>query len=212
MQKDIFQLIPDFDQLLENKTFDELSISEKKAVMQCITPEEYEQYRNAFVMLKTEIKPKHRLKPADDLRKVLLNAFDKKYSHKPDNYFKRIVTYKLPVYQIGIAAALLFAFVWFIDSPTEKINYVTTCDTIYVEKPVYNEIVKKQEVNNETIVATKTTEKQVPKKRIVNEKPNYYKEYLANNILSKMQTVSNMKKGKNIGKDSVLLAWITPVY
>ncbi len=212
MQKDIFQLIPDFDQLLENKTFDELSISEKAAVMQCITPEEYEQYRNAFVMLKTEIKQKHRIKPDDNLRHLLLTAFDNKYSYKTDSYFKRIVTYKLPVYQVGIAAALIIAFVWFFNSPAEKINYVNTCDTVYVEKPVYTEIIKMQEVVNEVKPVKKTTEKPVVKKKIPVEKPNYYKENLAYNVLSKMQKVNNMKRGKNIGKDSVLLAWITPVY
>lgn len=210
MQKDIFQIIANFDQLLENKTFDELDISEKEMVLQHITPEEYEQYRNAFFMLKAEIKLRNKLIPDTDMKASLMQAFDQKYSPKADNVFMRMINYKMPVYQIGIAAALILAFVWFGKIPAEKIKYVNTRDTVYIEKPVYTEIVKEQPIVKENSSTPKKPLIQTAKKQITIEKPNNYKEYMANNILSKMQSVYEMKRGKNIGKDSVLLAWITP--
>lgn len=210
MQKDIFQLIADFDQLLETKTFDELSISEKEKVLQHISPEDYEQYRQSFFMLKTGIK-QQQLKPDLLRKKALMQAFDQKHSHKSDTFIMRFVNYKIPLYQTGIAAALILAFVWFFNNPAEKIKYVNTTDTVYVEKPVYTEVVKNQDVIDDIKPTHKTSVKQASKKTLSKEKPNYYKEYLANNILSKMQSVHEMKRGNNIGKDSVLLAWIMPV-
>ncbi len=210
MQKDIFQQIPNFDQLLENKTFDELSISEKEMVLQHITPEDYEQYRSAFFKLKSEIK-QQQLKPDLLRKKALMQAFDQKYNQKSDTFIMRFVNYKIPLYQTGIAATLILVFVWFFHNPVEKIKYVNTTDTVYVEKPVYTEVVKKPELIKEVKPEQKTAVKQASKKTLPTEKPNYYKENLANNILSKMQSVHEMKRGNNIGKDSVLLAWIMPV-
>lgn len=210
MQEDIFQQIPDFDQWLENKSFDELSISEKEMLLQHLTPEAYEEYRNAFFLLKSGIK-KQDLKPDERRKTALMHAFDQKYNKKSDSRFMQIINYKIPLYQTGIAAALILAFVWFFNNPSEKIKYVNTTDTVYVEKPVYTEVVKNQEITKDKKVLQKAVVKQSGKKIKPDEKPNYYKEYLANNILSKMQTVQEMKRGKNIGKDSILLAWIMPV-
>lgn len=210
MQEDIFQQIPDFDQWLENKSFDELSISEKEMLLQHLTPEAYEEYRNAFFLLKSGIK-KQDLKPDERRKTALMHAFDQKYNKKSDSRFMQIINYKIPLYQTGIAAALILAFVWFFNNPSEKIKYVNTTDTVYVEKPVYTEVVKNQEITKNKKVLQKAVVKQSGKKIKPDEKPNYYKEYLANNILSKMQTVQEMKRGKNIGKDSILLAWIIPV-
>lgn len=210
MQKDIFQQIPDFDQWLENKSFDELNISEKEMILQHLTPEAYEEYRNAFFMLKSGLKQQN-LKPDERRKTALMHAFDQKYNKKSDSRIMQIINYKIPLYQTGIAAALILAFVLFFNNPSEKIKYVNTTDTIYVEKPIYTEVVKNQEITKERKALQKTVAKQSGKKIKHDEKPNYYKENLANNILSKMQTVQEMKRGKNIGKDSMLLAWIVPV-
>lgn len=211
MQKDIFQIITDFDELLECKAFDELSIAEKEKVLQCITPEEYEQYRNNLFILKSEMKFRDSIEPKSDIKQSLMQAYDRKYGKKKvvSGLIFAALNHKLPVYQVSIAAALIIVFLWYYNRPEEKIRYVNTTDTVYVEKPIYVEVKKKHEIEQPAIKKNKSVDKILVKEKKV-EKPNLYKEYLAYNILSKMQSIKENKCGQSIKNDSMIMSLMSP--
>jgi len=212
MQRDIFQTIPGFDLLLETQSFNELSPADKEKVLQWMTAEEYTQYRNSFYLLKKEITSVQKIHPDPDTKRVLMQAFDKKYGKKKtaSGLLLIALNYKLPVYQTGLAAALIFAFLWFGNPSVDKLKYVHPIDTVYVEKPAY---AFKPDHSAEETITNYQAVKQV-KKRWINKKktirPNYYIASLTYPIISKMQSMRQIKCGQSVDKDTVLMAWISP--
>ena len=212
MQKDIFQTIPDFDKLLENQAFDELNLTDKEKILQCMTAEEYDLYRDSFFMLKKEIKSVQSIHTDTDVKKFLIKAFNKKYGKKKltSGLLSTVLNYKLPVYQTGLAAALILAFFWFGNQTADKIKYVNTIDTVYVEKPVValkSDIPSVQTKSVDQIVVQRNKKPTTKGKML---RPNFYKEYLTNNIMSKIQSSHKVKRGQSVDKDSMLLALVSP--
>lgn len=89
----------DFDELLLNKTFDELSLEEKEFVHNGIgSREDYEDMRT--VLLNIQNSDVDVLTPADSVKESLLEQFDKTRR----GTIRELI--RMPAFQIGIAASL----------------------------------------------------------------------------------------------------------
>jgi hypothetical protein len=147
----ILNFLPDFETLLRTKSFEDLTSSEKIAVLKFITTEEYETMRsNAARVIETFSEEEKYLEIDKDLENVLLNRL----RNKKEKSFagiagisSLILGFKIPVYQVVI---LLLAGLFLVPKSDTKIVTklmpVSRVDTIFVEKPI-NRIASERYVN-----------------------------------------------------------------
>ncbi|MEO1415829.1 MAG: hypothetical protein AAFW00_11140 [Bacteroidota bacterium] len=116
--------------LLEHKSFDTLSPSEKEQVLLQVSEEEYHHMRQFLLMTRRAFSDTPNLKPREDLRGKLHNAMQNK---KPQQKVLSILRYPLPVWQVAAAIAMIFIGVNFV-TPQYPENYhsdhaIVTADT-----------------------------------------------------------------------------------
>jgi hypothetical protein len=137
----ILNFLPDFETLLRTKSFEDLTSSEKLAVLKFMTTEEYETMRsNAARVIETFSEEEKYLEIDKDLENVLLNRLRNKKEKSFTGIagiLSLILGFKIPVYQVAI---LLLAGLFLIPKSDTKIVTklmpVSRVDTVFVEKPI----------------------------------------------------------------------------
>jgi hypothetical protein len=137
----ILNFLPDFETLLITKSFEDLTSSEKLAVLKFMTTEEYETMRsNAARVIETFSEEEKYLEIDKDLENVLLNRLRNKKEKSFTGIagiLSLILGFKIPVYQVAI---LLLAGLFLIPKSDTKIVTklmpVSRVDTVFVEKPI----------------------------------------------------------------------------
>jgi hypothetical protein len=137
----ILNFLPDFETLLRTKSFEDLTSSEKLAVLNFMTTEEYETMRsNAARVIETFSEEEKYLEIDKDLENVLLNRLRNKKEKSFTGIagiLSLILGFKIPVYQVAI---LLLAGLFLIPKSDTKIVTklmpVSRVDTVFVEKPI----------------------------------------------------------------------------
>jgi hypothetical protein len=137
----ILNFLPDFETLLITKSFEDLTSSEKFAVLNFMTTEEYETMRsNAARVIETFSEEEKYLEIDKDLENVLLNRLRNKKEKSFTGIagiLSLILGFKIPVYQVAI---LLLAGLFLIPKSDTKIVTklmpVLRVDTVFVEKPI----------------------------------------------------------------------------
>jgi len=147
MEKTIFDLIPDFDLLLEKIPFRDLDTEKKKIILRFFSEEEYGKLQEMILLSKQNIlQGKTALKPNPDIKHRILmdHAPHRPLAARP---IFRFLTYRIPLYQAGLAASVLLLIIFYfllrsIPSPGETVladtvyldKIITRKDTVWVEK------------------------------------------------------------------------------
>ena len=149
----ILNFLPDFETLLRTKSFEDLTSSEKFAVLKFMTTEEYETMRsNAARVIETFSEEEKYLEIDKNLENVLLNRLRNKKEKSFTGIagiLSLILGFKIPVYQVAI---LLLAGLFLVPKSDTKIVTklmpVSRVDTVFVEKPINR--ITSEKYNNKT--------------------------------------------------------------
>jgi hypothetical protein len=221
MDEMIFDKIPGWDNLLKEKAFAELSPSEKKRVLQFMSEEEYGELRlpllNATNVFMAE---SHQIKPDPDFRQQLMDRFAGKQQKKSKvSAFLHILTYRIPAYQVGIAALFLVFIALYINRKDSKRNNtgnsISKIDTVYIlkdqstatlarntQEPIVSSLISRNPVKS-SFPASKS---QISASAI----PDRYSEQLMN--MNRLVGMSHKtKKGNNALDDSLLMKLLVTV-
>lgn len=140
MEENIFDALPDFDRLLEQKSFKSLSDHERELVLQFITEEDYTQFRESVLVAKQEKNSRtHPLSPDPSVKNRLLQTFrfvETSPSPPLPGVFSRFLSYGIPVYKAGIAASVLLFLVFYLLLQNYRMaGQLAVADTVYIDKP-----------------------------------------------------------------------------
>jgi hypothetical protein len=227
MNEKIFEKLPDFDKLLEKKSFKELSDSEKIIILEYLTEEEYENYREIILesreMFRSELTT---LKPEPEMKGILLAQFKTKKPPQKSralSLLTAMLNYRLPVYKLGFAVSIVFIFILFFRPGVFKdTNYITKIDTLFIEKEIK---VSVPDTQANQIITASTREHNTEKPDYVNsieEKSDYETEQnkeniafnidILNNSLNNIEAARRMRSGRSINDDSLVLKYLVTVY
>jgi len=141
MEENIFDALPGFDRMLEQKTFAALSERERGLVLQFITEEDYTRFRESVrVVQPGRDSREHPLTPDPLVKDRLMQTFSSagiSPSSTVPGMLSRFLSYRIPFYQAGLAASVLLFFVFYLFLQNYRMaRQVAIADTVYVDKPV----------------------------------------------------------------------------
>jgi hypothetical protein len=220
MDEMMFDKMPGFDKLLKSKDFDDLSESEKSLVMQFMSREEYEALRipihNAYRVFSKE---SENIIPDPRIRQQLLDKFGsmKRPGANP-SLIRKVFTYRIPVYQAGIAAVMLLCIAIYFgrvrSGITESSGLAIKTDTIFIEKLV-------EKPGQDAIAQVSVPPAKKPGSHLLGKlqtskiRQNYaLPERYASQVRNMEKLVSmnrNAKKGRNAEDDSLLMKLLVTV-
>jgi len=145
MMDDIFNLLPDFETLLRTKSFEDLSSSEKSAVLKFMTIEEYEAMKsNTSKIIEAFSEEETYLSLDRNIENVLVSRLHQKkkgFFFSITEFLSLIFRLKIPVYQ---AAVLLLAVLFLFPKPGSQIvtniRPVSKIDTVFIEKSINSSV------------------------------------------------------------------------
>jgi hypothetical protein len=140
MKKNILKNIPNIEDILDKKSFEELTGSEKEIVLKYLSKEEYDVFRQTILNCESFFSEESSLVTPDArIKDSLLEKFELKKTAKKRNILSviiKILNYKFPVYKIGFALSILALFsLLFKKTDFENTKYIVQKDTVFVEKP-----------------------------------------------------------------------------
>jgi hypothetical protein len=143
MEENIFDALPGFDRMLEQKTFEELSDRERNLVLQFITEEDYTLFRESVVISqkrRSNGDPATTITPDPSVKNRLMQTFrpdENSPSPTVPGTLSRFLSYRIPLYQAGLAASVLLFLVFYLFLQNYRMPVrVAVADTVYVDKPV----------------------------------------------------------------------------
>jgi len=203
MKDDILNIIPDFESLLRNKGFAELSSNEKASVMQFMTIEEYESMRsNTARVIELFSKEEKNLTIDKNLEPDLVNRLRKKKEKSITWILSFCLAFRVPVYQVAIL--LLAGFLLIPKSNLKIVTQVLSIfriDTVFIEKSINSLASDKR--GNLTSIIHPGEKNRISKPHISKVRPiliNQSSPYFAN-IITHFQSEKN---GHAIENDSTL--------
>jgi hypothetical protein len=214
MEENIFEKIPELDKLLENKSFSELSGSEKKEVLRYMNPEEYEASREFILESKKQfLHERNTLTPDPSIRTRLLERMESNSRTKTGftEMLRSLLTFRIPVYQPAFTIAILVVLLFILTGRNhETVRYLARTDTVYVEKPTVAVTTAQNEPFHEKKVAVspvkkKTTEKKLESLISSGKKANLIHKLYAENAYQKIQLTTSFKGGRSASDDSALM-------
>jgi hypothetical protein len=224
MSKKILTEIPDIENIPENKTFDELTESEKAKVLELMSINEYNLYRNTILRSKLLFSQEtEAISPDPSIKDKLMLEFRNKNSIKGKNFFHKlnqIINYKIPIYKIGFAFSVIIAFTLFFRQwNNESLKYINITDTVYVEKIVKQNkadsgLIEKPAFGNKSNKTLKmdTSQNDFQKNNYIKSETVYerhsYENFTIENTMKNIEIIDKMKKGRSIDEDSLLLKFL----
>ena len=199
----ILNFLPDFETLLRTKSFEDLTSSEKFAVLKFMTTEEYETMRShAARFIETFSEEEKYLEIDKNLENVLLNRLRNKKEKSfagIAGILSLILEFKIPVYQVAI---LLLAGLFLVPKSDTKIVTklmpVSRVDTVFVEKPINR--IASEKYDNKTYNIYPVGKKLISNQHISKIRPvlsNTHSPFFAN-LVNQFQ---NEKTGRPIESD-----------
>lgn len=128
-------------ELMENKTFEELTISEKSLVLHLITETEYNERHSSLLQMKKELKTEAKeLKANENIRLAALQALRKKQDTKKPPIIPFLFSYKVPVWMTAAAILLIMlVFPSIFKTDVNKLQLAVR-DTVYVDRIIKDTI------------------------------------------------------------------------
>jgi hypothetical protein len=214
MEENIFDAMPGFDRLLEQKPFEALSIREREQVLQFISAEDYNRFREC-VLIAQSGKPRREslIAPDPSVKSRLLQTFvsdDKPPAKSTAPSFPGFLNYRIPVYQAGIAASVLLFLVFYLLLQNYRMPVrMAVADTVYVDRPVLlkdtvwleKSLVNSPETANVRHPHTRTRD--IPSTPTVNGNQLYARQM--QDAMDRMSVISGLGKDKSVNHDAGLM-------
>jgi hypothetical protein len=214
MKENIFNLIPDSEDLVKRKSFNELSPAEKSQFLEYMTVEEYESIRQSLLIIKSAFKKEEeQFSSEDEIKNKLLAVFPSKerktIRHFYDPVF-HLLNVKIPAYQtvIIVIIAVILSFKISNTGSTENVSESKT-DTVYIDRilnvPKSAESkfdADKENVQKNDIANIRTTKnKLIPNFNVETDKQNIILKQNLNILLNNINLVQNSKYGRTLEND-----------
>jgi hypothetical protein len=214
MEESLFEKIPQLEELLETKTFSELSGREQEAVTQYMKQEEYNAYHEIILKSKNRFAYENKtITPDPAIHERLLAKMENKRPHQPSVFdiLHKLLTTRVPVYQPAFAiAAIVVLFIILNNKSHETIRYLARNDTIYLGKHIPALPLQKQ-TSLKIVTVTSTNTKKTDSKKpfhaeMTDERINHtHNDQYVENAYQKIQLVSLFKRGRTALDDSALI-------
>ena len=218
MEENLFNKIPGLENILESRSFEELTASEKNKVLGFMTGEEYENLRETMLKSKAMFAAEQKSLTADPaIRKKLLARMEQKGSAVEGAripVLQSLFAFRIPAYQAVFAiAALVLLFFFLRNEKPEAIRYLTKTDTIYLKQEIAQTEVPSQKTgqtmktksvkeNKTGGVIRKEHESKTKNQPVIPQ--NQYVE----NAYQKIKMVNLLKAGSRASDDSVLMRFL----
>jgi hypothetical protein len=218
MKENIFNALPGFDRLLEQKPFDSLSEMEKEEVLKFITEEDYNLFREAVLVAHHGIPP---IAPDPSVKNRLLQTsfpVEKSQPASTSGTLSRLLNYSIPLYQAGIAASFLLLVVFYLLLQNYRMpGQVAIADTVYVDKPILRKDtvwLEKPEVSKPEKAMAEKHQRKIYKKNPI-EQPLPENQIYASQMrdaMSRMSIISSLGKDKSLTRDASLMKMVAVGY
>jgi hypothetical protein len=210
MNKNIYP--QDVLDLLFNKDFDALSLQEQKIVVAYFNPQEYRNFRSAFLLVTSALKKEqsaHIHVPVSG--KVLLDkAFARKYKRESKIFdpLLAFLNYRIPAWQIISSILLIIGAVWYMrlqEIQKALTDQAASIDTVFIEKelPLHMDTVYLISKQNETIKTgyPKVLDKREPEENTSRKIFHGDGYYMQNIHIADFKNMNNL--GRSIKEDSL---------
>ena len=132
-------------ELMEKKTFEELTMSEKSLVLHLVTETEYNERHKSLLQMKKELKSEaSELKANENIRLAALQALREKQEIKKTPIIPFLFSYKVPVWMAAAAILLIMLLLPSVFktgiNKLESNKQLTVRDTVYVDRIVKDTI------------------------------------------------------------------------
>jgi hypothetical protein len=197
--------------LLETKSFAQLSETEKNDVLQYISMEEYEGLHTAAIYTKASMKNEVPVMTDSSQKDLLMKRFMEKYPH---DSFEMVMNKPVQLWKVAAMFLLLAGSGAMMMIQAKKnaveVQYITQLDTVYLEKEqkvatIYDTIYLMEEVQKKDKPA-RSAHKDVIYKSTGEAFPAEYEDINRISIKAKDQPI-NTTKGSNIKDDSLINAY-----
>lgn len=226
MEKDIFDLIPDFDLILEKSAFRDLNPEQKEVIRGYFSEEEYAKLREMIRISKQyNLAGKPTLKPNPAVKERIFENLAPK-PPRAARVISDVLNYRIPLYQVGLAASVLLIFFFYFMLRTEsslrqtiltdtvfKERVISQRDTVWIEKPFLRDrsTERSAHVNHETREPVLTGAS--PEKGGLGSVPvSIYARRQMKDALSRISLLAATPHENSISTDSLLLRLVTAVY
>jgi hypothetical protein len=214
MEENIFNALPGFDRMLEQKTFEALSVREKDLVLRFITKEEYNLFREAVqVSRHGKLSGEPLLTPDPSVKSRLMQTFgpaERPQSVPVSGTISRCLSYRIPLYQAALAASVLLFLVFYLLLQNDRMPVqVAIADTVYIDKPVLQKDtiwLEKPEVNKPNKQQGGKRHPKagnIPSAQSLPENPLYISQM--HDAMSRMSLISGLGKDKSVHHDAGLM-------
>jgi hypothetical protein len=214
MEENIFDAIPGFDRLLEEKTFEALSVREKDQVLQFISREDYNRFREAVLVAQHgKRRQEPPVTPDPSVKNRLMQHFGSE-SIPPSGSIilslSRILNHRIPFYQAALAASVLLFMVIFLLLQNHRMPLrMAVADTVYLDRPMLLKdtvwLEKSREKSPETAKVNpshpETKNPSFPQS--INENPLYTRQ--VEDAMRRMSVISGLGKDKSVNRDAGLM-------
>jgi len=214
MEENIFGALPGFDRLLGQKTFEELSSRERDLVLQFITEEDYALFRES-VLVARQWRSRGELPVIPDpaVKNSLMQTFRPVEKSPPATVpgtLSRFFSYRIPLYQAGLAASVLLFLVLYLFLQSYRMPVMlAVADTVYVDRPVRlrdTVWLEKPEVNRPGMVPAVIRNHKAgsaPVFHFLPENPVYDSQM--RDAMNRMSVISGLGKDRSVDHDAGLM-------
>jgi hypothetical protein len=214
MEENIFDAIPGFDRLLEEKTFEALSGRERDQVLQFISREDYNRFREAVLVAQHGMHRREpHITPDPSVKNRLMQQFGSESTPPSGSIFlslSRLLNHRIPFYQAAIAASVLLFMVIFLllQNPRMPLR-MAVADTVYVDRPMLIKDTVWLEKSEENSPETERVSHSQPETRdhsfaqSINENPLYTRQ--VDEAMRRMSVISGLGKDKSVNHDAGLM-------
>ena len=214
MEENIFDAIPGFDRLLEEKTFEALSGRERDLVLQFISREEYNHFRETVMVAKRGMyRREPPIAPDPSVKKRLIQRFgsDATTPASPSSLsLSRLLNHRIPLYQAALAASVFIFMVIFLLLQNHRMPVgVAVADTVYVDRPMLLKdtvwLEKSGKKGPETVMIRHSRPEPrgpVPA-RSINENPLYTRQM--DDAMRRVSVISGLENDRSVNNDAGLM-------
>ena len=214
MEENIFDAIPGFDRLLEEKTFEALSGRERDQVLQFISREDYNCFREAVLVAQHGKNRREPLiTPDPSVKNRLMQHFGSESTPPSGSIIlslSRLLNHHIPFYQAALAASVLIFMVIFLLLQNHRMPLrMAVADTVYVDRPMLLKDTVWLEKSRENGPETEKVSHAQPGTRdpfiaqSINENPLYTRQ--VDDAMRRMSVISGLAKDKSVNHDAGLI-------
>lgn len=206
--------MPGFDRLLEEKAFDALSDREKDQVLQFISEEEYNRFRETVLVAQHRLRRRQpHIAPDPSVKSRLMQRFGSDAASTSGlipRSLSYLLSHRIPVYQAALAASvLLFMLVYLFLQNHRMPLMMAVADTVYVDRPMLLKDTVWLEKSMERGPELAVVNHAAPETRDSNNAPSITENQLyasqMEDAMQRVSVISGLDKDKSVNHDAGLM-------